>query len=77
MFNRRLFLIPAWLVAQFAWNLFSGSSLRSAFEEMTSLNSIWASLVVIVAIVLYARGYQVAFGKDDAKTTAQTPKKSY
>ncbi len=54
MFNRRLFLIPVWLVAQYAWNAYSQGSFVHGFEAMTSLDSLWVSFVVIVAVVYYA-----------------------
>ena len=68
--RRRLLLIPAWLIFQYVKNLFSGMSGGGAFEAMTSLESLFFSLVVVAVVVLYANGYQVAFG-DNA---AQKPK---
>jgi hypothetical protein len=66
-FKRRLLLIPAWLVAQFIWNLFSGASAFDALLDTTSIESLFTSAVVITGIVLYARGYEIGFGNDAAK----------
>lgn len=71
--KHRLLLIPAWLLAQFVWNLFSGLPAGQALDTMTSIESLWASAVVITVIVLYARNYQVVFGKDPQKPA--TPEK--
>lgn len=68
LIKRRLWLIPAWLVAQYIWNLFSGMSGVAAFETMTSIESLWISAVVITFIVLYANNYQLAFGKEAKQT---------
>jgi hypothetical protein len=60
--TRRLLLIPVWLLAQYVHNLLSGMSMGQALAMMTSLESLLFSLVVVVVVVLYANGYQVAFG---------------
>ncbi len=75
-FRRRLLLIPVWLVAQYVWNLFSGMSASQALAMMTSIESLWISVVVITVIVLYARNYQVVFGKEsEQKRKPATPEK--
>lgn len=59
--RRRLLLIPVWFAAQYAWNLLHQGSPVGAFEEMTTLESLWTSLVVVAVVVLYANNYQVVF----------------
>lgn len=61
--RRRLLLIPAWFLAQYIWNLFSGMSFSQALGMMTSIQDLWYSAVVVTIIVIYAKNYQVAFGK--------------
>lgn len=61
--NRRLLLIPIWFLAQYIHNLFSGIPFGQALAMMTSIESLWYSVVVVTVIVLYARNYQVVFGK--------------
>jgi len=73
--NRRLLLIPAWFLAQYIWNLFSGMSAVQALSMMTTINSLWISAVVITAIVLYANDYQVVFGKDSDGKPSNSPTK--
>jgi len=65
--RRRLLLIPAWLIFQYVKNLFSGTSAVGAFEAMTSLESLFFSLVVVVVVVLYANGYQVTYGSAETQ----------
>ncbi len=60
----RLLLIPAWFVAQLVWKSFQQGSFLGGMEAMTSLESLWFSLVVVVVVVLYANNYQLVFGKD-------------
>jgi len=62
--RRRLLLIPAWLVFQYVKNLFSGMSGVRAFEAMTSIGSLYVSVIVVVVVVLYANGYEVGFGNN-------------
>jgi hypothetical protein len=68
MFNRRLLLIPVWLVAQYLWNVIGQHSLTRGFEVMTSLDSIWVSFIVTAAIVYYA-------SKATAQNATTPPKK--
>jgi hypothetical protein len=63
MHKRRLWLIPAWLVAKYLWNMVSGMSAGQALDAMTSINNLWISAVVITVIVLYAMNYQVTYEK--------------
>ncbi|MFZ0395435.1 MAG: hypothetical protein WBX09_13840 [Terracidiphilus sp.] len=67
MFNRRLFLIPVWFLAQWVHNLFLGMSLGQALDMMTSIESLWISAVVVTVIILYAGGYQVVYESSAAK----------
>ncbi len=74
--NHRLWLIPIWFVAQYIWNFLSGMSAGQALDMMTSLNSLWISAVVITVIVLYAKNYQVVFGRDEERQkNSSAPKK--
>jgi hypothetical protein len=54
MFNRRLFLVPVWLGAQYLYNAISQHSFTRGFEVMTSLDSLWVSFIVTIAIFYYA-----------------------
>jgi hypothetical protein len=72
--KRRLLLIPAWLVAQFVWNMFSGASATDALSNMTSISSLWISAVVIIAIVLYAKNYQVVYESNAIKKPCEAEK---
>lgn len=74
--NHRLWLIPIWFVAEYIWNLLSGMSAGQALDMMTTLNSLWISAVVITVVVLYAKNYQVVFGKDEERQkSSSAPKK--
>ena len=73
-FKRRLLLIPAWFVAQYLWNMFSGMSFGQSLDMMTSINSLWISAVVITAIVLYAKNYQVVYESNATKKPSHTQK---
>ena len=63
MIAKRLWLIPVWFVAQFLYEIpgawsedhasFANVLIR-AFEAQTSLNALWVSFVVVVAVALYA-----------------------
>jgi hypothetical protein len=72
----RLLLIPAFLVFQYVRNLFSGMSAVGSLEGMTSLGSLFFSFVVVVVVVLYANGYEVAFGSaaEKPKSAVETKK---
>ena len=75
--RRRLLLIPAWLVFQYFKNLFSGMSGVGAIEAMTSIESLFFSDVVVAVVVLYANGYEVAFGsnaKQESKPATEVKK---
>jgi hypothetical protein len=51
-------------------------SASQALAMMTSIESLWISVVVITVIVLYARNYQVVFGKEsEQKRKPATPEK--
>jgi hypothetical protein len=65
--RQRLLLIPVWLIFQYSKNLFSGMSPVGAFEAMTSLESLFFSLVVVAVVVLYANGYQVTYGSAETQ----------
>lgn len=73
MFNRRLFLIPIWLVAQYIWNLYQQGSFAQAFAAMTSLDSLWVSFIVTIAIIYYATK---ASGKPDESRKPSAPKET-
>jgi hypothetical protein len=75
-FRRRLFLIPAWLAAQYVWNLFSGETAGQALAMMTAIVELWPTAIVITVIVLYAKGYEIGYGNDTAKKTGPESKKS-
>ncbi len=62
--NRRFILIPAWFLAQYIHNLILGMSVGQALDMMTSIESLWYSVIVVTVIVLYARNYKVVFGKE-------------
>jgi hypothetical protein len=72
--KRRLLLIPVWFLAQYLWNMFSGMSFGEALDMMTSINSLWISAVVITAIVLYAKNYQVVYESNATKKPSPTQK---
>jgi hypothetical protein len=52
--NHRLWLIPVWLIARYIWNAIDQGSLVRGFEKMTSLESLWVTFIVIIAILYYA-----------------------
>ena len=72
--KRRLLLIPFWFLAQYLWNVSSGVSFGEALDMMTSINSLWISAVVITAIVLYAKNYQVVFESNATKKPSHVQK---
>ncbi|MGB0063073.1 MAG: hypothetical protein WBP85_01395 [Terracidiphilus sp.] len=74
MIKRRLLLIPAWLVAQYVYNLFSGMSAGLALAAMTSIAELWYSAIVIAVIVLYANNYKLEYGNKKAETPKPTGK---
>jgi hypothetical protein len=69
-FKRRLLLIPIWLLAQYLWNLFSGMSIGTALDMMTSLNELWVSAAAVTVIVLYAKNYRLVFEGKGSKGKA-------